>query len=68
MAGGYNSVIGIQRAQALARFLTARPQRFEPERSGAFLSAVYIEAEAATGRALAIHREIFFEDSGEDGE
>jgi hypothetical protein len=61
-------VIGIQRAQALARFLTARPQRFEPERSGAFLSAVYIEAEAATGRALSIRREIFFEDSGEDGE
>lgn len=68
MAGGYNSVIGIQRRQALARFLTARPQRFEPERGGAFLAAVYIEVESSTGRALAIRREIFVEDSGEDGE
>ncbi len=65
MASGYNSVIGIQRSQALARFTTARPQRFEPERSGAFLSAVFVEADAATGRALSIHREIYFEDSGE---
>jgi len=68
MAGGYNSVIGIQRGQALARFLTARPQRFEPERGGAFLAAVHVEVESSTGRALSIHREILFEDSGEDGE
>ncbi|OGD20699.1 MAG: metallophosphoesterase [Candidatus Aminicenantes bacterium RBG_16_63_16] len=68
MASGYNSVIGIQRGQALARFITARPQRFEPEKAGAFLAAVYVEVDGATGRALAIRREIFFEDSGEDGE
>jgi 2',3'-cyclic-nucleotide 2'-phosphodiesterase len=65
MAGGYNSVIGIQRGQALARFLTSRPQRFEPERAGAFLTAVFVEVDAATGRALSIRREIHFEDSGE---
>jgi metallophosphoesterase (TIGR00282 family) len=65
MASGYNSVIGIQRNQALARFITSRPQRFEPEKSGAFLSAVFIEVEAATGRALSIRREIFVEESGE---
>lgn len=65
MASGYNSVIGIQRGQALARFLTSRPQRFEPEKSGAFLSAVYVEVEASTGRALSIRQEIFVEESGE---
>ncbi len=65
MSSGYNSVIGIQREQALARFMTSRPQRFEPEKSGAFLAAVFVEADAATGRALDIRREIFFEDSVE---
>jgi metallophosphoesterase (TIGR00282 family) len=65
MVSGYNSVIGIQKEQALARFLTARPQRFEPEKSGAFFSAVYIEVDAATGRATAIQREIFAEDGDE---
>jgi metallophosphoesterase (TIGR00282 family) len=65
MASGYNSVIGIQRGQALARFLTSRPQRFEPEKSGAFLSAVYVEVEASTGRALSIRQEIFVEENGE---
>jgi metallophosphoesterase (TIGR00282 family) len=65
MASGYNSVIGIQRGQALARFITSRPQRFEPEKSGAFLSAVFVEVDAATGRALSIRQEIFAEESGE---
>jgi hypothetical protein len=65
MASGYNSVIGIQKEQALARFITSRPQRFEPEKSGAFLSSVFIEVDAATGRALSIRREIFIEESGD---
>jgi hypothetical protein len=56
MVGAYCSVIGIKRDQALARFLTARPQRFEPEKSGAILSYVFIEADATTGRALSIRR------------
>jgi metallophosphoesterase (TIGR00282 family) len=64
MVSGYNSVIGIKKEQALARFITARPQRFEPEKSGAFFSAVFIEVDAATGRALSIQREIFAEESG----
>ena len=62
MVGGYNSVIGIRRDQALARFLTARPQRFEPEKGGIFFSAVFVEVEAQTGRSLSIRREIIVED------
>lgn len=65
MASGYNSVIGIQRGQALARFITSRPQRFEPEKAGAFLSAVFVTVDPASGRALAIRREIFSEEGGE---
>ena len=69
LAGTRCLVVGLAReGTALARFLAARPQRFEPERGGAFLAAVYIEVESSTGRALAIRREIFVEDSGEDGE
>ena len=65
MVGGYNSVIGIRPEQAVARFLTARPQRFEPEKEGFILSAVYIEVDGATGRALSVRRETIFEESGD---
>jgi len=65
MVGGRDSVIGIQREQALARFLTARPQRFEPEKSGIFFSAVYIEVDPQTGRALSIRREMVTEEWSE---
>ncbi len=62
MVGGYNSVIGIAREQALQRFLTSRPQRFEPSKDGLFLSSVIVEVDSRTGRALSIFREILFED------
>jgi hypothetical protein len=66
MAGGRNAVIGIARDQALQRFLTSRPQRFEPSRDGLFLSAVFIEVERRTGKALSIRREVLAEDGHED--
>jgi metallophosphoesterase (TIGR00282 family) len=62
MVGGYNSVIGMRRDQALARFLSSRPQRFEPEKEGVFFSAVFVEVEVETGRSLRIQREIFSEE------
>jgi metallophosphoesterase (TIGR00282 family) len=65
MVAGNNSVIGIRRDQALARFLTSRPQRFEPEKKGSFFSAVYVEVESSTGKSLAIRREIIVGDEGE---
>ena len=65
MVGGYHSVIGIRPEQAVARFLTARPQRFEPEKEGLVFSSVYIEVDAATGRALSVRRETIFEESGD---
>ncbi len=66
MVGGRNAVIGIAREQALARFLTSRPQRFEPSRDGLFLSGVFVRIDARTGRALSITREILAEDGHED--
>jgi len=66
MAGGRNAVIGIAREQALARFLTSRPQRFEPSRDGLFLSGVFVRIDAQTGKALSITREVLAEDGRED--
>ncbi len=65
MAGGRNSVIGIARQQALERFLTSRPQRFEPSRDGLFLSGVFVRIDPATGKARSIVREILSEDGGD---
>jgi metallophosphoesterase (TIGR00282 family) len=66
MVGGRNAVIGIARDQALQRFLTSRPQRFEPSRDGLFLSCVFIEVDVKTGKALSIKREVLAEDGHEE--
>ena len=66
MVGGYNTVIGIRRDQALKRFLTARPQRFEPGRGRSFFSAVIVEVNPQTGKALSIQRESFIEEERGD--
>ncbi len=63
MVGGYDSVIGINREQALQRFLTSRPQRFEPSKSGRVLHALFIEIDVQSGRAHSIRRRFI---SGED--
>jgi metallophosphoesterase (TIGR00282 family) len=62
MAGARNSVIGISREQALQRFLTSRPVRFEPGKDGLFLSAAVVEVDAQSGRALSVVREVLAED------
>jgi metallophosphoesterase (TIGR00282 family) len=66
MVGGYESVIGIKKEQAIQRFLTARPQRFEPGRKGKAFSAVFVEVDPRTGKALTIQRETAVEDGRKD--
>ena len=66
MVGGYNSIIGIRRDQALNRFLFARPQRFEPSKDGFILSSVLIDVDIKTGKALRIKREIITGEKVED--
>jgi metallophosphoesterase (TIGR00282 family) len=61
MAGSWDSVIGMQKEPAIQKFLTGRPHRFEPAKDGLFLSAVNIEIDGATGRALSITREVLRE-------
>jgi hypothetical protein len=68
MVGGYNSVIGIRREQALKRFLTARPEHFEPSKEGIFFCAVFVEVDQRTGQAVSIRREIIAEEKSGDGQ
>lgn len=66
MVGARNSVIGIRSDQALARFLTGRPQRFEPAKQGSILSAFWVEIETQSGLATAIKRLLITEDTKQD--
>jgi len=65
MAGGYNSVIGIRKDQAIKRFLTSRHHRFEPAKGQLIFSAVYVEIDTSSGKALRIQRENLIGISGE---
>jgi metallophosphoesterase (TIGR00282 family) len=65
MVGGYHAVIGINKEAGIARFLTARSQRFEPAKEGSILSGVFITVDAQTGRALSIQREMIIDESSE---
>lgn len=67
MVGGYDSVIGIKKDQAIQRFLTSRPQRFEPGKIGMVFSAVFVEVDVRSGRALSIQREMLVEEARENG-
>jgi 2',3'-cyclic-nucleotide 2'-phosphodiesterase len=52
MTGDYDSVIGMKKESAAARFVTKMPQgRLEPAEGAATLCAVYVETDDATGLA-----------------
>ena len=55
MCGDYHSVIGMEKAEPLRRFITGMPKdRFTPANGEATLSGVYIETDDKTGRATRI--------------
>jgi calcineurin-like phosphoesterase len=56
MTGPHDSIIGVEIAAALSRFLTALPQKFETATGNPRLNAVIIEADEQTGRATDIER------------
>jgi hypothetical protein len=56
MTGPHDSVIGVDKDAALARFLSGLPSRFETATGGVKLHAVLVEVDTATGRALSIAR------------
>ena len=66
MVGGYNTVIGIRKEQSIQRFLSSRPQHFEPGKEGVLFSTVFVEVDLQTGKALSIRREIITEEKSGD--
>jgi hypothetical protein len=56
MTGPHDSVIGVDRAAIIQRFLSAMPQRFETATENPRLNAVVVTADETTGRASAIER------------
>jgi metallophosphoesterase (TIGR00282 family) len=56
MTGPHDSVIGIERAAIIQRFLTGLPQRFETATENPRLNGVLVKADERTGRALSIER------------
>jgi metallophosphoesterase (TIGR00282 family) len=56
MTGPHDSVIGVDKDAAIARFLTGMPSRFDTATGDARLLAVIVETDAATGRAIGIER------------
>lgn len=56
MTGSRDSVIGIEKEEAIGRFLTQMPTRFTPAQNRLWLNGVVIEADPTTGRAISIQR------------
>jgi len=56
MTGPHDSIIGMERAEVLARFVTGLPSRMEPASANPRLQAVVIDADERTGLARAIER------------
>lgn len=55
MCGDYNSVIGMDKAEPMRRFLTGMPKgRFTPATGEATLSGVYVETDDRTGAATRV--------------
>jgi metallophosphoesterase (TIGR00282 family) len=56
MTGPYDSVIGVEKAPILQKFLTSMPVRMEAAKSGVELHSVIIDVDETTGKAKSIRR------------
>jgi metallophosphoesterase (TIGR00282 family) len=56
MSGPFDSVIGVEKEQILARFLSGMPGKFEAAKGDPRMCAALIECNGATGRATSIER------------
>lgn len=55
MCGDYNSVIGMEKAEPMRRFVTGMPKgRFTPALDEATLSGLYVETDDKTGKATTV--------------
>jgi 2',3'-cyclic-nucleotide 2'-phosphodiesterase len=65
MTGPYDSVIGVEQAIVVQRFLTAMPGRFETAKNDPRFAAVVVEVDPQTGRAKKIERMLLDEKDAE---
>jgi 2',3'-cyclic-nucleotide 2'-phosphodiesterase len=56
MSGPFDSVIGVEKEQILARFLSGMPGKFEAAKKDPRMCAAFIECDGESGRALSIER------------
>ena len=56
MTGPHDSIIGMEREPALARFRNGMPSKFEPATGNPRLNGIVVDADDATGRATAVTR------------
>ena len=56
MTGAYDSVIGVEKATIVKRFLTGVPGRMEAAKNGLELHGVIVNADETTGRSRSIER------------
>jgi hypothetical protein len=56
MTGPYDSVIGVEKAAVIRRFLTALPVRLEAARGGVELHAVVVQIDETTGKTVFMRR------------
>jgi 2',3'-cyclic-nucleotide 2'-phosphodiesterase len=56
MSGPFDSVIGVEKEQILARFLSGMPGKFEAAKGDPRMCAALIECNGTTGHALSIER------------
>jgi 2',3'-cyclic-nucleotide 2'-phosphodiesterase len=64
MTGPYDSVIGVEKATVIRRFLTSLPVRMEAARGGVELHAVVVDVDEASGQSRAIRRLHWLKESG----
>jgi len=56
MTGSFDSVIGIGKEEAIRKFMTQLPVKFEVPKKDIRLNGVVVEVDEVTGHALAIER------------
>lgn len=56
MCGSFNSVIGMKKESAIARFVTKMPHRFEVETTMPMINGIIVKVDTETGKASSIKR------------
>jgi metallophosphoesterase (TIGR00282 family) len=59
MTGPYDSVLGMKKEQAIKRLITGTPHKYEVAAHDVRLCAVYVQADAETGRAVKMESVVF---------